>query len=117
MRLYIRLWLALFWTLAAYETSASPVLQMPLAGSLLSAADRNISADLFADLEELSRIVDISYCVGTTGIQRPFQCASRCQDFDGFQLVTVRNVCGNAQAWRFLADPNCIDLGDWSLTF
>ena len=50
-----------------------------------------ISSDLFADLEELSRIVDIAYCVGLagSGIQKPFLCASRCQDFGSFQLVTV----------------------------
>ncbi|KAI9670414.1 MAG: hypothetical protein M1817_004457 [Caeruleum heppii] len=51
--------------------------------------NRNITVELFAELEELSRIVDISYCVGTTGIQKPFLCASRCQDFAGFELVTT----------------------------
>jgi hypothetical protein len=53
-----------------------------------------ISQDLFWELEELARIVDISYCVGTAGlgIQKPFQCASRCadRDFETFELVTVR---------------------------
>lgn len=48
---------------------------------------------LFWELEELARIVDISYCVGTAGlgIQKPFQCASRCgdRDFETFELVTV----------------------------
>ena len=71
-----------------------PVSQAPLTGSLLSSGDRNFSAELFADLEELSRIVDISYCVGTTGIQKPFLCASRCTDFKGFELVTVGDVSG-----------------------
>ncbi|KAL8997874.1 MAG: hypothetical protein Q9169_002956 [Polycauliona sp. 2 TL-2023] len=49
----------------------------------------NISIGLFDDLEQLSRIVDIAYCVGALGlgIQKPFQCASRCQDFQGFELV------------------------------
>ncbi|EPE29082.1 alpha/beta-Hydrolase [Glarea lozoyensis ATCC 20868] len=47
----------------------------------------NVSTALFADLEEFSRIVDISYCVGTTGIQYPFLCASRCEEFPGFELV------------------------------
>ncbi|KAI9782277.1 MAG: hypothetical protein M1816_001939 [Peltula sp. TS41687] len=50
---------------------------------------RPISAELFAELEELSRIVDIAYCVGTTGIMKPFLCASRCQDFDHFELITT----------------------------
>lgn len=53
-----------------------------------------ITQELFWELEELSRIVDISYCVGTAGlgIQKPFKCASRCadKDFEDFELVTVR---------------------------
>jgi len=50
-----------------------------------------ISHDLFVELEELARIVDISYCVGATGlgIQKPFQCLSRCDEFENFELVTV----------------------------
>ena len=53
--------------------------------------DRNVSATTYAELEELARIVDISYCVGTSGIQKPFKCASRCSDagFEGFELITV----------------------------
>lgn len=49
----------------------------------------NVSQYLFNSLEELSRLVDISYCVGTTGVQRPFQCLSRCDDFPDFELLTV----------------------------
>lgn len=64
---------------------------------VLSAADeqtrtgkhRNVSTKLFEDLEELARLVDISYCVGTTGIYRPFRCLSHCSEFHGFELVTV----------------------------
>ncbi|KAH6671336.1 Alpha/Beta hydrolase protein [Halenospora varia] len=52
----------------------------------------NISLPLFAELEELSRIVDISYCVGTTGISHPFQCASRCDEFPTFELVDTFNT-------------------------
>ncbi|KAH3986238.1 hypothetical protein HBI04_100310 [Parastagonospora nodorum] len=55
-----------------------------------------ISQSLFWELEELARIVDISYCVGTAGlgIQKPFRCASRCadRDFDTFELVTAWNT-------------------------
>lgn len=51
--------------------------------------NRNVSRKLFYELEELARIVDISYCVGTTGIQKPFLCASRCQEFPGFELATA----------------------------
>ena len=86
--------LFLCWSLfsqAFKGVTGSPLSQTPLTGSLLSSASHKISKELFTDLEELSRIVDISYCVGTTGIQKPFLCASRCQDFKGFELVTVRS--------------------------
>merc|ERR1712093_343451 len=52
----------------------------------------NISVSLFAELEELARIVDISYCVGTTGISKPFLCASRCDEFPDFELVDTFNT-------------------------
>ena len=52
----------------------------------------NISIEFFAELEELSRIVDISYCVGTTGISKPFKCASRCGEFPDFELVDTFNT-------------------------
>ncbi|KAI9724367.1 MAG: hypothetical protein M1812_000435 [Candelaria pacifica] len=55
-------------------------------------SNRTISVQLFNELEEHSRIVDIAYCVGTTGIQKPFLCASRCQEFEGFELVTTWNT-------------------------
>jgi hypothetical protein len=55
-------------------------------------SDRNLSIKLFAELEELSRIVDISYCVGLTGIFKPFQCASRCAEFPDFELVDTFNT-------------------------
>jgi hypothetical protein len=50
----------------------------------------NVSSQLFAELEEFARLVDIAYCVGVTGIQAPFECASRCDEFPGYQLVDVR---------------------------
>lgn len=43
--------------------------------------DRNVSRALFQSLEELSRLVDISYCVGSSGIRKPFSCLNRCSDF------------------------------------
>lgn len=52
----------------------------------------SISKTLFADLERLSRLVDITYCVGTTGISPPFSCASRCKDFPGLQLASTWNT-------------------------
>lgn len=52
--------------------------------------NHNISKKLFAELEEFARLVDIAYCVGVTGIQTPFKCASRCDEFPGYQLIDVR---------------------------
>ncbi|OGM40868.1 putative actin-related protein 2/3 complex subunit 1A [Aspergillus bombycis] len=49
----------------------------------------SISHETFASLEELSRIVDVSYCVGSTGVQKPFRCLSRCDEFPGFELITT----------------------------
>lgn len=66
--------------------------QFPLLNS--QHANITISKPLFDELEELSRIVDISYCVGSPapGIQRPFECPSRCKEFEGFELVTTWNT-------------------------
>jgi hypothetical protein len=50
---------------------------------------RQISEELFASLEELARIVDVAYCVGTTEVRKPFKCLSHCSEFQGFELVTV----------------------------
>lgn len=56
--------------------------------------DHTVSAALFAELEELARIVDISYCVGLTsnGISEPFQCLSRCSEFPDFELINAWNT-------------------------
>jgi hypothetical protein len=58
-------------------------------GTEVAAAEKshNVSIYLFAELEELSRVVDIAYCVGVTGVYAPFECAGRCADFPEFQLV------------------------------
>lgn len=50
---------------------------------------RHVSKELFDSLEELSRLVDIAYCVGTSGVQQPFQCLSHCVEFPNLELVTV----------------------------
>lgn len=42
---------------------------------------------LFAALERLARLVDVSYCIGTTGIHKPFDCVSRCREFPDITLV------------------------------
>lgn len=66
---------------------------LPAQTTLLNYANNNtsVSTRLFVELEELARIVDISYCVGLTGlgIQKPFQCVSRCAEFEDFELLTV----------------------------
>jgi len=52
----------------------------------------NISVQLFAGLEGLSRIADISYCVGSAGISESFTCVSRCSEFPDFELVNTFNT-------------------------
>lgn len=79
--------LVLFSTATAHPATS----QQPLVLDVLN-NQTNISIELFAELEELSRIVDISYCVGTTGISKPFQCASRCGEFPDFELVDTFNT-------------------------
>ncbi|KAF1824193.1 alpha/beta-hydrolase [Dissoconium aciculare CBS 342.82] len=56
--------------------------------------DPIVSLQLYADLEELARLVDIAYCVGSTslGIASPFRCLSRCAEFPAFELVTTFNT-------------------------
>ncbi|KAG5984982.1 hypothetical protein E4U54_006079 [Claviceps lovelessii] len=49
----------------------------------------SISTSLFAELERLARLVDISYCVGNTGVRKPFQCLSRCKEFPELLLETT----------------------------
>jgi len=62
--------------------------------------NRTVSSELFAELEELSRLVAISYCVGYQGIQKPFTCLSHCSEFPGLELVQtfdtgiLSNSCG-----------------------
>jgi len=75
-------------------TQCSPIShQLPLGISIDEPNEHgNISIKLFAELEELSRIVDISYCVGMTGISKPFKCASRCNEFPNFELVDIFNT-------------------------
>ncbi|PYH94429.1 lipase [Aspergillus ellipticus CBS 707.79] len=53
---------------------------------------RPISQGLFNSLEELSRVVDVSYCVGSTGLQKPFECLSHCSDLGGFELLATWNT-------------------------
>lgn len=94
--------------LAAVSGSHGDATQQPLVRH--PGNDTLISQKLFWELEELARIVDISYCVGTAGlgIQKPFQCASHCSDreFETFELVTVRR-----QMQRAIVDHVLTSLG------
>jgi hypothetical protein len=82
----------------AYLTSAHPfeiqhhLNKVPTPDRQTSEWNSNISNQLFAELEELARVVDISYCVGTSGIYKPFECASRCDEFPDFELVDTFNT-------------------------
>lgn len=115
MRYIITQFIWLFVCAGPLHVFGNPI-QVPLTGSLLE-ANRNISDELFADLEELSRIVDISYCVGATGtgIQKPFLCASRCQDFPHFELVTVSTSRANHSTMTLTAVV--VDMEHRSLPF
>lgn len=56
------------------------------------ASPTSISARLFSELERLARFVDISYCIGNTGVRRPFSCVSRCNEFPSLSLATIWNT-------------------------
>lgn len=85
--------LLLVFTLGSLAAGAVPVdHQLPLLQH--ARTNRTVSADLFFELEELARIVDITYCVGLTslGINKPFSCLSRCKDFPEFELINTWNT-------------------------
>ncbi|KAL1901707.1 hypothetical protein Cpir12675_000214 [Ceratocystis pirilliformis] len=60
--------------------------------SVHTKTSQQIPLRLFASLERMARLVDISYCVGTTGINKPFICANRCRDFPTLELVKTWNT-------------------------
>ncbi|RKU42304.1 hypothetical protein DL546_002702 [Coniochaeta pulveracea] len=76
--------------IAALVASPSHNHQLPLSSptSTLSTTT-SVSPTLFSSLERLSRLVDITYCVGTTGIAPPFTCISRCSEFPTLQLIST----------------------------
>lgn len=53
---------------------------------------RGVSIPFFASLERLARLVDITYCVGNTGVSPPFSCVSRCRDFPSLHLERTWNT-------------------------
>ncbi|OBT83964.1 hypothetical protein VE02_07195 [Pseudogymnoascus sp. 03VT05] len=72
--------------------TAAALLLLLSAVAVRGKGDRTVSEALFADLEEAARLADIAYCVGISGIWRPFGCLSRCGDFEGFELVDTWNT-------------------------
>ncbi|RCI11127.1 hypothetical protein L249_7280 [Ophiocordyceps polyrhachis-furcata BCC 54312] len=56
---------------------------------LLPLSTSRIPTSLWTDLERLSRIADIAYCVGTSGVRKPFRCLSHCSDFPDLSLATT----------------------------
>ncbi|CAN8098888.1 unnamed protein product [Discula destructiva] len=52
----------------------------------------SVSPALFTDIERLARLVDITYCVGTSGISQPFNCVSRCKEFPHLHLASTWNT-------------------------
>lgn len=55
-------------SLIVAATHGRPALQYPLLQGVKG--NRTITPQLFSELEELARIVDIAYCVGMSGIQK-----------------------------------------------
>ena len=55
-------------SLLVTATNGLPTLQQPLLQS--GSENGTITPQLFSELEELARIVDIAYCVGMSGIQK-----------------------------------------------
>ncbi|KAL6878727.1 Alpha/Beta hydrolase protein [Trichoderma novae-zelandiae] len=74
--------------------------QKPLGIKDESPAVSSIPVSLFASLERLARLVDVSYCIGTSGIHKPFECISRCDEFPDMTLV-------NTWSTGFLFGDNC----------
>ncbi|KAI1208906.1 alpha/beta-hydrolase [Annulohypoxylon truncatum] len=89
------LMLSLLLLYAVAASAFGPLLkgsQYPVQQHTDASAPDHISPNLFASLERFSRLVDITYCVGTTGIAPPFSCVSRCDDFPTLDLVTTWNT-------------------------
>ncbi|KAL7266824.1 hypothetical protein RUND412_010612 [Rhizina undulata] len=63
-------------------------------GGKVGKGEGGISEELFAEFEELAKVVDIAYCVGSlnTGVEKPFKCLSFCRHFPSFELVQTWNT-------------------------
>lgn len=78
--------------LAATESLASPQQVQQSLDRPKKAPDTQVSVPFFAELERLARAVDISYCVGNSGVGKPFNCVSRCKEFPTLELVNTWNT-------------------------
>ncbi|PFH62548.1 hypothetical protein XA68_13130 [Ophiocordyceps unilateralis] len=83
----------------------------------------SIPTPLFGDLERLSRIADIAYCVGNSGVRKPFHCLSHCSDFPELSLVTswhtgllLGDSCGYIALDRAGPDILVVFRGTYSVT-
>lgn len=85
--------LSLITAIAALFSEAETIFQRPISSqnSDFLSID-SISPSLFTDIERLARLVDITYCVGTSGIYQPFTCASRCKEFPNVRLASTWNT-------------------------
>lgn len=79
--------------IAAIFSEAETIFQRPISSqnSDFLSID-SISPSLFTDIERLARLVDITYCVGASGIYQPFTCASRCKEFPNVRLASTWNT-------------------------
>ncbi|KAJ4397018.1 hypothetical protein N0V93_001242 [Gnomoniopsis smithogilvyi] len=74
------------------ETIFQRLISSPFADIDNGPSATSISPSLFTDIERLARLVDITYCVGTSGIYQPFTCASRCKEFPNLRLASTWNT-------------------------
>jgi hypothetical protein len=86
------LYVLFFMRLCVLSVFAAEELQHVITASIDNPKSQEISAKLFLSLERTSRLVDIAYCVGNSGISPPFSCVSRCKDFPSVELVATWNT-------------------------
>lgn len=94
-------WAAAVTVALAAVALAAPAPSRDRQSPLAKLKPNHISAELFDEFDELARINDVAYCVGTlnTGVDSPFQCLSYCKDFPDFELIQV----GTGSEWRWAA--------------
>ncbi|PHH72425.1 hypothetical protein CDD80_4549 [Ophiocordyceps camponoti-rufipedis] len=65
------------------------ILASSLTSSLALSSSSSTITSLHNDLSRLAHLADIAYCVGTTGITKPFHCLSHCPLFPSLTLLTT----------------------------